>query len=316
MSTTFNDTWDKDWKDLFGDGTSANPGDIQTFLNEQKDYQKAVENYHEAMQRIKNTSDASVAFTMLAWLMANQGFDQLNGQQAIDGGALQIQGDLTKLGNDLEDMTNQSDDATFVPADGSTPAHYIYNQKYPDNYLHKVAVRSYELMDQLNNNIALRGSDKQQGAIGEDAANALASQYQIIRFQIYDSDTGTGEGHAGPNSPKYHEGAGPADGIYFDATNQDPNPDPGRNPCMMSYAEFQNDLSNRGDAKMANEASKQKTDAFNENTSTTQSTNAASQEQISNDSNMSKSVQAFVTAMFHAVMDVISAANKATTKGS
>lgn len=303
MSTTFNDTWQTDYNNLFGDGTSANPGDLQTFLNEEKDYDSAVNAYHEAMQRIKDTSDASVAFTMLAWLMANQGFDQLNGQQAIDGGALQIQGDLTKLGNDIEDMTNQSDDATFVPGTGTGAGTYDYNQYYPDNYLNKVAVRSNELMDELNTNTAL------QSAIGTDAANALASQYQIIRFQIYDDPS-----VAGPNSPNAQGTFGPAQGIYFDATKQDA--DPGNDLSMMSYAEFQNDLSSRGDTKMANEASKQKTDAFNENTSTTQSTNAASQEQISNDSNMSKSVQAFVTDMFHAIMDVISAANKAATKGS
>jgi hypothetical protein len=294
LSDKWQDKWQTDYNNLFGDGTSGNSGDLQTFLNEQQDYKKAVENYHEAMQRIKDTSDASVAFTMLAWLMANQGFDQLNGQQAIDGGALQIQGDLTKLGNDVEDLTNQSDDATLNP-DGT----YTYH----DNYLDKVAIWSNTLMDKLKNDPNLRA------AIGEDASDALASQYQIIRFQIYDTNAG-----AGPNSPKAQGNFGPADGIYFDAMNQKPKAD--SDLSMMSYAEFQNSLSNRGDAKMANEASKQKTDAFNENTSTTQSTNAASQEQISNDSNMSKSVQAFVTAMFHAIMDVISAANKATTKGS
>ncbi len=262
-----NAIWNKDYDQL--------NQDLATWKSEQADYQAAVEAYHEGMARIAGTSDAMVAFTMLAWLMANEGSGQLNLQTASDGGSLQIQGDLTRLGNDIEDETNQNSTSS--------------------SYLDDVAVHSHVLANDLTTNQDLIG------AIGSDASNALAGQYNIIRGEIWDTNAA-----AGPNATTTQ--------YYFDASGDYP-PVGGKDPLIQNYAEFQTDLQSRGDLKSANEVAKEKTDAFNENTSTTQSTNAASQETISNDSNMAKAVQAFTVDMFHAVMDVISAANKATTRG-
>jgi len=57
------------------------------------------------------------------------------------------------------------------------------------------------------------------------------------------------------------------------------------------------------------------TNAFNENTSTTQGTNAASQEIVSNDQNNSKGVQSFIVAGLHSITDVESAAIKKSASG-
>ena len=53
---------------------------------------------------------------------------------------------------------------------------------------------------------------------------------------------------------------------------------------------------------------------FGANTSAGQSINSAEQEKISIDNNKEKGLQAFYVAAFHAIMDVISAANKAMAR--
>ncbi|MGB7978566.1 MAG: hypothetical protein WCF19_05345 [Chlamydiales bacterium] len=265
--STYTDNWGTDWDTM--------TSDIANWQNEQADLKAAVEAYHAGMEKIDKTSDAMVAFTMLAWLMSNQGFDQLNTQSAVDGGALQIQGDLTRLNNDLEAQTNQN---TTDPSQIDLVAQH--------------SEQMYEALSDAGDPVGL------QAALGTDASQALASQFQIIRQQIHDTNVA---------------GDGPQSGWYFIAPGSDAPPG---TDYITSYGQLQSDLAAKGDPQSANEAEKGKTDAFNENTSTTQSTNAASQEIISNDSNMSKAVQAFVVDMFHAIMDVISAANKATTKGS
>lgn len=252
-------------------------GDIGTWQTEQSDYSTAVEDYHTAFQRMEHTSDAMVAFTMLAWLMAQQGCDQLNLQTAGDGGALKIQGDLTKLGNDIEKETKQDADDKGAS-------------------IHDVAAQSEQLYQLLTTTTDPNGLALQK-ALGSDASSALASQYLIIRDQIDDSSVA----------------GNPTGGWYFIAPGTTP---PSGSDLITSYAQFQTDLATQGDPQSANEALKQQTDSFNENTSTTQSTNAASQEIISNDTNMTKAVQAFITDMFHAIMDVISAANKASARAS
>ncbi len=261
--SAYTDSFNDDYKKLWDNGA---PGaDLQAYLDSWKDYQDSVEAYHKAMQRLAHTSDASVAFTMLMWLMSNEGCDQQQALLASDASALKLQGDLTKLNNDIEDKTNQNDPSS--------------------QYVIDVAKHLDAMMDLLKN-------PDLQNAVGTEATNALSEQFKVLRWQIHWN---------GETNPDYNPPSGYT--YYFDPDNS---------KYIQNYAELQNDLSARGDPKNANEAEKQKTDAFNENTSTTQSTNAASQEKISNDSNMLKAVQAFATDGFHAIMDLISAAVKAT----
>ena len=267
MSAPTTDTWVADQNQL--------NADLNTWNSEQTAYVQAIQAYHAGMARIDGTSDAMVAFTMLAWLMANEGSNQLNLETAGDGGDLKIQGDLTKLGNDLEDETNVDTTSMYD--------------------IDTVAVHAYQLSSELSAPATTSGPGDLQNVLG-DPAGQLASQYNLIRGQIWDTNP-----DAGPNGPV----AG--SNWYFAGTNDYPTPSPVAGGPITSYAQFQTDLQTAGDPGQANEA---------ENTSTTQSTNASSQEIISNDSNMQKAVQAFVVDMFHAVMDVISAANKASTKAS
>ncbi|MBX7066675.1 MAG: hypothetical protein K1X28_05540 [Parachlamydiales bacterium] len=289
--STYTDTWDADYKKLFGDdGTGQTSGDIYIAMQEQQGIADSAQAYHDEMNRIAHTGDAMIAFTLLALLFANQGMNQLNYQSASDAGALKVQGDIATLNNDLEDLTNQTSDATQNP-DGT----YTYQH----NYLDLVAQRA-ELMHQKLDENGPGWNQDLTNILGDDASNSLSSNFLTIRGQIYDTNVAD-------NAPT-------GETIYFTAMVQNANPS--GDPYVESYCEFQVDLETRGDPKGVNEAMKAKTDAFNLNTSTTQSTNAASQEVISNDQKKTQSVQAFLVAMFHAMMDVISATVKAVGKGS
>ncbi len=291
---TYNDPWSADYAQLFGQNGDDKSGDIYIVMQEQIGLTNAVNAYAAAMQKVKTTGDAMVAFTMIAWLIANQGFMQLNYQSAINGGALKAQEDLTALNNDIEDMTNQTDDATATQnPDGS------YTYSYHKNYLDTVAQRAELLHQKLDINGTTGWDNHLTDILGQQASNTMSDNFLTIRHQINDTN--------------YADNGGPGVTIYFDAMTQ--NPTPATDKYTESYCEFQINLETRGDPKSVNEALKAKTDAFNENTSTTQSTNAASQEVISNDNNKAKAVQAFVVAMFHAIMDVISATTKAVQKG-
>ncbi|MBX7066680.1 MAG: hypothetical protein K1X28_05565 [Parachlamydiales bacterium] len=292
--STYTDTWSKDYAKLFGDdGTGNTNGDIWVSTQEQTGLSDAVSNYHSEMDRIGHTSDAMIAFVLLALLLANQGMQQMNYQSALDAGALKIQGDITTLNNDLEDLTNQTDDATATQnTDGS------YSYTYQHNYLDLVAQRA-ELMHQKLDEGGTGCNADLTKILGDNASNSLSENFLTIRGQIYDTNVSD-------NSPK-------GETVYFTAMTQNTNP--AGDPYVESYCEFQIDLETRGDPKGVNEGMKAKTDAFNLNTSTTQSTNAASQEVISNDQKKTQSVQAFIVAMFHAMMDVISASVKAVGKG-
>lgn len=250
--------------------------DINKFIAEQKYLQQEVQDYHTAMERVKTTSNPMVAFTMLMWMMCNQGLGQQGANTAVDGGGLQIQGDLTKLNGDIENITNQD----------------AVNNSKGVNWITVVASHLDKMLGTLTvptsdpTGPATTPQEAIEDAIGGTAMGALNQQFGILSSQIAGSSIkGT---------------------VYFD---------PSGNGKISSYKQLQDDLKQRGDTDQANEAEKAKTNAFNQNTSTTQSTNAASQEKISNDANTTKAVQAFVVDGFHAIMDVISAAVKATAKG-
>lgn len=269
------DNWDQDKAKLMND--------IQTAENEKGAYSDSITAYADGWKKIDNTSDAMEAYVLLFVMMGDQGMDQLTNKTAVDAGGLQVQGDLTRLGNDIEDMTTQDD-----------------NTAGKGGYVDLVAQHTDAMIVILADP---RISDPKTGIIGSEPANQLSSQYQIIRSQIYDKYD--------PNQPAPKIG----DTWYFDP---DANVDPskaGPTDKMNSYGQLHDALGLRGDPYSANEAQKGMTNAFNENTSTTQSTNAASQEMISNDQNNAKGVQSFIVAGLHSVTDVESAAIKAIGRG-
>jgi hypothetical protein len=83
---------------------------------------------------------------------------------------------------------------------------------------------------------------------------------------------------------------------------------------ISNFADLQMFMSTQGDPCQANEASKSFTDAFNMNTSTTQSVQAATNEVITNDTNTIKTFQSFDSDVMHSLSDVVRAAIQNQTK--
>lgn len=273
--STYVDPWDQDRAKLM----DPNNGDLNTAIQENTDYVNSIQAYADGWKKIDSTSDPMEAYVLLFVMMADQGMDELTNKTAVDAGALQVQGDLTRLGNDMEDMTTQDADKS-------------------NGYVNLVAKHGDDIIE------ILKRSDI-NNIVGTEPANQLSGQYIIIREQIHvDGSTSQYNGDLSSASCYFYEGA-----PDFDPTKPDPT------AKMNSYGQLKDALGDRGDPCSANEAQKGMTNAFNENTSTTQSTNAASQEIISNDQNNAKGVQSFIVAGLHSVTDVESAAIKAVGKG-
>jgi len=276
--STYTDPWNKDKDLLMGGGGQY--GDMNTANDEQKAYVKSISDYSAGWDKVDKQSDAMEAYVMLFVMMANQGMDELTDKTATDAGSLSVQGDLTKLGNDMETLSTQDADKSL-------------------GYVDIFASHGDDMIGNGTTDNGILGNADIQRIVGSDPTGQLASQYQIIRAQIYVSGS----------SSKYNGDPSSTD-CYFD---QDADVDPdkaGPTDKMNSFGQLHTALGLRGDPYSSNESEKGLTNAFNENTSTTQGTNAASQEIVSNDQNNSKGVQSFIVAGLHSITDVESAAIK------
>lgn len=173
---SYTDNFDKDYDQL--------KNDLLKLQQEQQAYLDMVKKYHEEMAKIAKTKDAAKAFTMLMYLISSEGTAQWNAQMTVDAGGLKIQGDLTKLGNDLEDETNQNSDDPQLVKD--------------------VAAHLDKLLDLFDKDNTSTLGKELRDAIGDEAADGMYSQFLTLRHQIH------WEGD--PEGDKYN----PTSGYYFD----------------------------------------------------------------------------------------------------
>ena len=277
--------------------------DFEKFEQTAKNYSSAVTAHGNAKSACHNSLMSSIfnlnsgsklhsvesAYMALMIILATSGSDQLSSSLGVSGESLHILGRITTCGNDLQNITH----STSVGANGEID-------------VHEEALG----LDQMLN--ALGGSTSQPwyadvknalsgNGSGGTTETGLFQEFSVIRGDIYDgSDTASGYNPAQvttkpSNPPPY----------FFDVN--DPN-NPVVGDFLGSFGEMQANMGAQGDLKSANEASDSMLNAFNTNTSTTQSANAAANEQITQESNTIKTLTSFLTDMTHSTQDTSKAA--------
>lgn len=294
MSTPYVDPFNTDFQKLLDDANE--------YATMQQQLEDAVTAYHTAYEKLLKEADPSKAFMLLFYLLSMQGFAQLDDTLGVDGAGLQIQGDMSKLGNDLENLTNQDDSKDPISAQ-------MQRVKDEASHLDK-------MLDLLSPNAGTPGQNLNvQDALGSTASSSMYQQFLTVRGDIlWTQDPNAHDDptqNYNPTPVPTPSATGPRT-YHFDVSDGiDPDPTKPDHTYLCSYAELQTDMSGQGDPLQANETFKKKTDAFNMNTSTTQSTNAASNALITNEKNTDTEIQAFVNDMMHAQSDVVSATIKA-----
>lgn len=192
-------------------------------------------------------------------------FGQMDNKLGITGKSLLTMSGLAKIGNDLENMSN---DPNGTPADLRTYARHL---------------------DTVITELSNKDSNLAQ-SIDHIARTSLITNFRTLRSDI-------------------HIGSGPFDGdaatAHFDpsAPNIDPKSTTASTQKMNSFGELQKLMGEKGNPGGATDAAQLKTDAFNTNTSTVQSVNAALNVTITQDTNMQKNVQAFYASFLHFMQD-------------
>ncbi len=275
----------------FDDDYNQLQKDSEAYQNAVNQLQAEQAAYEKEFASAFSSTNPELVFLALIYAFSNPGFSELDGGLSVNGAALQVQGDLTKLGNDLENMTHPSKNDP---------------EYYSSTLVHDAATRLDEMLDALSPTNQTSWVQSMQNAIGSTAGTSLYGQYLVVRQTIYDGSDPEGgkynptQADPGTGSRTYYFDADPNDAYYGDYIN--------------SFGDMQDDMSQQGDPMQANEASKTMTDAFNTNTATTQSVQAATNEMITNDTNTIKTFQSFVSDMMHALSQVISAAVQNYTK--
>lgn len=266
--STYTDTFDTDFSQLTSDAAAF------TTLSNQ--VQADADAYKATLQNIGKIKNPMVAFMMLIYLLAQQGSKQLDDTLATYGAGLKVQGDMTKLGNDLEKQMNQNN---------------------PDTNLLLAHVQHLDkLLDALHGNADLKN------ALGSTATDSMYQEYLTMRQDIY---------YGAESNPAYNPAFVPTPGAGPRTYHFEVDTDGHDSDYITNYADLQKFMSQQGDTDQANEAYKKNNDAFNMNTSTTQSTNAASNQLINEQKNITTAVQSFMNDMMHAEADVVSATIKA-----
>ncbi len=286
------DNFNTDYQTLKNDADQF--GQIQQQLTDD------VNAYKDAYQKVMKEKDPGMIWAMLIYLLSVQGGNQLDDQLKLYGSGIKISSDLTKIGNDLETLTNQN-------VGGPTPD--------PGTVLVENEVSHLDVMlDTLSTNTLVPGAAEQPNAnilaaMGGTAATAYYNELFNFRRDIHWS----GDPHKNddttqdynPTEVSNPSSTGPRS-YHFDLDN---------NAYLADFAQLQADMSAQGDPLQANEAYKLKSDVFNTNTTTTQSVNQAGDAKVNTQKDITNATQAFMTAMMHAWSDVISATIKAP-KGS
>lgn len=292
-----NSAGERDPYGAFSDHFDQLVADAQKYQEAAEAEQKAKEAYNKRFAEIEGMAKDGMSpdklMMMIIMLLCEEGSRQMDSGLGTHAAALKIQGDLTQCGNDIEKLTNMVSlkDKDLTGDQG---------------VLAWVARDEDKLLDVLDPSITSGVNGNIQAALGGDgaAASALFSQCKVIRGDIMFEDD---ENKKYNPDPKDFPDQKPPYSYHFDVKG---------NGYMASYYEMNQNMQSAGDKGQGTEAAKLKTDAFNQNNSTTQSVGAAAQQKITLDSNTIKTVQSFTTSMMADWIKRMSASNQAMTKAS
>lgn len=183
----------------------------------------------------------------------------------VNADGVQVQGDITKLSNDLQNIPNAG--GTTDPTTGT-------------NCIIEVAAGTDEMQNILGTNGAAGSvgtaiAQDVQSALGSSASSLMCKNFANMRQDIY-----WGNDPESQYNPTQVTGV-PAGG-YTDPTKYTYHFDPNANDTgyIHSYAEMQADLKLQGNPKGAQNANKTLLDNYNQNVSTTQSLGSAANAEI------------------------------------
>lgn len=183
----------------------------------------------------------------------------------VNADGVQVQGDITKLSNDLQNIPNAG--GTNDPTTGT-------------NCIIEVAAGTDEMQNILGTNgtagsVGTAISKDVQEALGSSASSLMCGNFANMRQDIYWG--------ADPEGSKYNptQVTAPAGG-FTDPTKYTYHfdPDSSDSGYIHSYAEMQADLKLQGNPKGAQDANKILLDNYNQNVSTTQSLGSAANAEI------------------------------------
>lgn len=246
--------------------------------------------YTHYLDQLKNLKvNANYALILLFYIMGASSSDSttlgyFTDKAGITGERLTVNGDLTTVGNDLNNMTNSNanDQGALMTTFGND---------------------SDILLDELSgdptrtNYKANLDPNAANPSIYPQAEQSVYSQLLQIRqlFNINESNE------------NYNYNPGSDQTYYFDPN--DPNK-------IQSFYEFQQDLGLQGDVKGATDAAKIITDNFSTNTQTTQTSSAVLNNDQKTYTSMMQSIQSFLAAIAQWWNGIAKGANSHMASGS
>ncbi|MBI5272963.1 MAG: hypothetical protein HY861_03160 [Chlamydiia bacterium] len=269
------------------------PQNLQNLLDDaaaqealQQQYESDKAAYKAKIEKLNAMHDGGLEmmFVMLEIMTSANPGDSANilgmqeDQLGIFGKGLQVQSDATNIMNDIQNTINATGETAPQAGDIDTVASKL------DGYL-----------DALGGNpnhpeYANQALITALGGQGSPEQQALITQLSAMRGTITEQ---TGDGSPNNDATDYNSLPGTK---YFDST--------GANNTITSFYQMQQEMQQPGSAgESATAASKILTDAGNSISSTTQSANAALNEEISQLTNFEKDVQSFYTAFLKSIID-------------
>jgi len=264
-----------------------------------KAQQAAIKQYlqeFEALNGQAGKMNPLVLMMMFIYMIGNAGFNELDQSTSVGGSVLAIQGDLDKCTNDINQMTDQTDNKTT--GQGSL--------------LDITAQSMSKMLDLLGANPSQEGTFI-QGAIGPDAAKSIFGSMDAVRGDIYDKYDPDGNAY-NPTPVNPPPGQGPRT-YHFDVdaplSPTDPN-----SSYIGNFFDLNSYMSQAGDPAQATQAAQLKTQNFSAFTNTMNSGQTATQQSLSQDSKTTQTIQSFLSNMAHSLMSVISVAMQNLAKAA
>lgn len=276
--------------------------DMQTLEKDVQEYEAAMQKkvkddqvyQNEILEKLKQLKSPDEILMYLAmYVFASQETDTdsnilglMDDQIGILGKSLLSMSGLTKVGNDLEDMTN-------------------YRAGTPDD-LKAYAQHLDDLIDRLKD-----PNSSLSKLLDPTVKDSLLAQYTTLRHDVFiqgdDQHNGPpGSAHLNPNAKSPFLQDGSLDPNAIDPATGKLKPPYG----ISSFGDLQKLMGIPGNLGGANDAAKLKTDSFNTITSTTQSANAALNQQVTQETNDQKTILSFYVNLLHEPMDIIKQAVK------
>jgi len=272
------------WNQFNTDEAALN-NDALVYEQSIQDSDKAKAAFTKAVDSIK-TGNPQEAIMLLFMLIAGQGSAVLNGDLAAKGEALKIQGDLTSCDNDIQAFI-QAPDNTGTDTPITDAADML------DGLMNYTGSVSHATSGLPASNV-IAGI---KAALGGTTVASLNGQYVAMRNTM--TESGDANGYNPPEGSSYFQ-----DNVSGQVNGK-----------IGSFDEMRSDMSKQGDAKQANEADQVLVNAENTNTSTTQSSNAALGQGVTEITNAIKAVIGLVTDGLHSSQDLSKAAINNMSRG-